>query len=836
MNHRKQNYDISVKSGQPLKFTVGVKHLCTHADMVTFEMEDRRTDKQAGYGLHFLWRQIGGKFEVHQSDREDHSESISFDWNVGKPRDESRATVTIAGDIVNVEHDKNPHKLELCSRDGKRCSFTREKCDGEDVFHLSFTNIDDQKCGLFFELDKNDGRLLTEHNTIEHKHCKIEERQTSPGLASHVHDVGANVETSTRTAGLSHCDCFNRALCAREVSRHQTFTSFPCSFLLLGSDGMVSARHGSYDVNGTPIELRTMGKHRISVLESSAQFALGTPGNRHITFGNNRQPRSGGLLARCRMYADDFRGFVANTCCSCVEAVPSFALVILAVLIIMLLIAVVPLAFALTYSNAAQKMDVTTLLPPLSDELDNITMAANSTEEEEAHGRLLMSTALIPKNISACHGFGFACASNPSKVIGTYQRCDGHLDCPDGSDEIECRECQTSFSCDAKSRSEDSPIHKACFRGQALCDGSHQCDDHTDELLYCKGSCKDEQLACRNSTVCVPESMVCDGDAHCPFADDEQNCAACVNGAKLCVPRRECIPKWRLCDGVVDCPDHSDELDCDCRSCSGSDRALCTGSTSRCLLKSNVCDGQEDCPGGEDEEQCPGSCPSFLNNTTETTTESNDIDTSLRLVECSDDRSYTWKYACSGLVDACQGRCEECNEELAFRCNIEKRCVHRSKVCNGIRDCSDGSDEENCECGDETSGTGSGEDACSGDSMCLRASQRCDGFYDCSDGSDERECESCSKGAIFCAQDRSCFSSLKRCDGVEDCSDGSDEANCTCQECNAHPFAMYVCQAPEAGRCFRRHEACSPYSRCPDATKMDKLFCAASFQIKRAFF
>lgn len=113
------------------------------------------------------------------------------------------------------------------------------------------------------------------------------------------------------------------------------------------------------------------------------------------------------------MYADDFRGFVANTCCSCVEAVPSFALVILAVLIIMLLIAVVPLAFALTYSNAAQKMDVTTLLPPLSDELDNITMAANSTEEEEADGRLLMSTALIPKNISACHGFGFACASNP---------------------------------------------------------------------------------------------------------------------------------------------------------------------------------------------------------------------------------------------------------------------------------------------------------------------------------------------------------------------------------------------------------------------------------------
>lgn len=124
------------------------------------------------------------------------------------------------------------------------------------------------------------------------------------------------------------------------------------------------------------------------------------------------------------MRADDFRQYLANSCCSCVEAIPSFALVILALLLIMLLIAVVPLAFALTYSSpAAQTMKTTTMKPSLPSDLeplDNATLAMNSTgadgERDDAEEHLLMSTALIPKNISACHGFGFACASNP---VGT---------------------------------------------------------------------------------------------------------------------------------------------------------------------------------------------------------------------------------------------------------------------------------------------------------------------------------------------------------------------------------------------------------------------------------
>ena len=62
--------------------------------------------------------------------------------------------------------------------------------------------------------------------------------------------------------------------------------------------------------------------------------------------------------------------------------------------------------------------------------------------------------------------------------------------------------------------------------------------------------------------MCIPNEAVCDGESHCPFGDDEQNCKECNGDAKMCGGGNEgiCLPKRLLCDGFVDCHfDGSDE-------------------------------------------------------------------------------------------------------------------------------------------------------------------------------------------------------------------------------------------------------------------------------------
>ena len=53
-----------------------------------------------------------------------------------------------------------------------------------------------------------------------------------------------------------------------------------------------------------------------------------------------------------RYRADEFRLWLVTSCCSCLASVPSFALVIAAMVLIMLLLATIPLAFALAYSSS----------------------------------------------------------------------------------------------------------------------------------------------------------------------------------------------------------------------------------------------------------------------------------------------------------------------------------------------------------------------------------------------------------------------------------------------------------------------------------------------------
>lgn len=85
-----------------------------------------------------------------------------------------------------------------------------------------------------------------------------------------------------------------------------------------------------------------------------------------------------------------------------------------------------------------------------------------------------------------------------------------------------------------------------------------------------------------------------------------------------------------------------------------------------------------------------------------------------------------------------------------FKCHNSSLCLDMSLHCDGIPHCSDNSDEINCKCQSShyccrvmltTVGLScqSGSTYC-GNGICIADSKRCNGVQDCSTGSDEIEC------------------------------------------------------------------------------------------------
>lgn len=115
------------------------------------------------------------------------------------------------------------------------------------------------------------------------------------------------------------------------------------------------------------------------------------------------------------------------------------------------------------------------------------------------------------------------------------------------------------------------------------------------------------------------------------------------------------------------------------------------------------------------------------------------------------------------------------DDYLALECldggySCGNHCISENKVCDGIIDCEDKSDELNCDCELKD------HFRCSGNISCVENIRKCDGRVDCWDASDEIGCSSntCLSTELACTNG-GCIHLDDFCDGIYHCKDKSDE-------------------------------------------------------------
>ncbi|XP_006241190.1 CD320 antigen isoform X1 [Rattus norvegicus] len=124
------------------------------------------------------------------------------------------------------------------------------------------------------------------------------------------------------------------------------------------------------------------------------------------------------------------------------------------------------------------------------------------------------------------------------------------------------------------------------------------------------------------------------------------------------------------------------------------------------------------------------------------------------------------------LVQVSGPRAGSCPTDT-FKCLTSGYCVPLSWRCDGDRDCSDGSDEEECRI-----------EPCAQNRQCQPQPAlpcSCDNISGCSAGSDKNlNCSRspCQEGELRCILDDVCIPHTWRCDGHPDCPDSSDELSC----------------------------------------------------------
>ncbi|XP_023246171.1 low-density lipoprotein receptor-related protein 4 isoform X3 [Copidosoma floridanum] len=359
-----------------------------------------------------------------------------------------------------------------------------------------------------------------------------------------------------------------------------------------------------------------------------------------------------------------------------------------------------------------------------------------------------------------CPDDQFLCLSTCT-CIAIEDRCNGEIDCEGADDEIHCD--VYNATCTGK-RSVKCPTSGKCIAKEWLCDGYDDCGDYSDET-HCESqkNCTSQQFECRNG-MCIQLDWVCDGENDCKDFSDEENCDRknmCFDTDFICQDTGLCIAENERCDGKRDCNDGSDELECEVEVECNQNQFQCDNP--KCISMAYRCDGDDDCGDNSDEWKCPTANSSCASNRFRCA----NGDCISKIWVC--DRENDCKDGDDEL-NCDYPTIKNCTSKDEFTCS-NGHCIPAAWKCDGVPDCTNGEDEHDCRVGcelthylcktsqavvNETKARFPGFTApwLLWDTLrdCIHSKHVCDGVPDCPEKDDEENCPT----KVQCSADHAC--------------------------------------------------------------------------------